>query len=84
MERCEGDGVMHIGSGSDVTIKELAEMIRRACGYKGRVVFDASKPDGAMRKLLDSSRLTQMGWRPRISLEEGIRKTREHYLSRKS
>ena len=83
MERCGGDGVMHIGSGSDVTIRELAEMIQRVCGYKGRVVFDASKPDGAMRKLLDSSRLTQMGWRPKVSLEEGIRRTCEHYLSRK-
>lgn len=83
MERYEGDGVMHIGSGSDVTIKELAEMIRRACGFQGRIVFDAAKPDGAMRKLLDSSRLTQLGWRPRVSLEEGIRKTHEAYLNRK-
>lgn len=77
MERHEGEGIMHIGSGSDVTIKELAEMIRRVCGYKGRIIFDASKPDGAMRKLLDSSRLTQMGWRPKVSLEEGIRRTCE-------
>ncbi len=83
MERHEGEGIMHIGSGNDVTIKELAEMIQRACGYKGRIVFDASKPDGAIRKLLDSSRLTQMGWRPKVSLEEGIRRTYEHYLSRK-
>ncbi|HBO97972.1 MAG TPA: GDP-fucose synthetase [Candidatus Omnitrophica bacterium] len=78
MERYEGDGVMHIGSGSDVTIKELAEMIQRVCGYEGRIVFDAAKPDGAMRKLLDSSRLTQMGWRPKVLLEEGIRRMYEH------
>jgi len=58
----------------------LAEMIQRACEYKGRIIFDASKPDGAMRKLLDSSRLTQLGWRPKVSLEEGIRKTHEMYL----
>lgn len=80
MERYEGEEIMHIGSESDVTVQELAEMIRRVCGYKGRIVFDASKPDGAMRKLLDSSRLTQLGWRPKVSLEEGIRKTHESYL----
>lgn len=83
MERYEGEEIMHIGPGTDVTIKELAEMIQRICGYKGRIVFDASKADGAMRKLLDSSQLTQAGWRPRTSLEEGIRRTCEHYLSRK-
>ncbi len=84
MERYQGEEIMHIGSGVDVTIKELVEMIQGVCGYKGRIIFDTSKPDGAMRKLLDSSRLTQLGWRPRISLEEGIKKTYEHYLSRKS
>jgi len=82
MERYQGEEIMHIGSGSDVTIKELAEMIRRICGYKGKIVFDASKPDGAMRKLLDNSRLTQLGWRPRVSLEEGIKRTYEHLLSK--
>ena len=80
MERYQGEEIMHIGSGNDVAIKELAEMIQRVCGYKGRIAFDESKPDGAMRKLLDSSRLTQLGWRPRISLEEGIRRTHEAYL----
>lgn len=83
MERYEGEKIMHIGSGSDVTIKELAEIIGRVCGYKGRIVLDASKPDGAMRKLLDSSRLTQLGWRSKVSLEEGIKRTHEHFLSRK-
>ena len=80
MECYQGEEIVHIGCGSDVTIKELAETIARICGYKGRVVFDASKPDGAMRKLLDSTRLTQLGWRPKVSLEEGIRKTHEAYL----
>lgn len=79
MERFEGEEVMHIGSGEDVSIQELAEMIRRVCGYKGGVVFDASKPDGALRKLLDSSCLARLGWRPKISLEEGIRRTYEWY-----
>lgn len=84
MERYEGEGIMHIGSGSDVTIQELAEMFQRVCGFKGKIVFDASKPDGAMRKLLDNSRLVQMGWKPKVSLEEGIKKTYEACLSRKS
>src|SRR3989338_1921592 len=69
MERYQGEEIMHIGPGSDVTIKELAEMIQRVCGYEGRIVFDASKPGGAMRKLLDSSRLTQLGWKQKVSLE---------------
>jgi len=81
MERYQGEEIMHIGSGTDVTIKELAETIQRVCGYKGRIVFDASKPDGALRKLLDSSRLTQLGWRPKVSLEEGIKRTYERYVN---
>ncbi|MBI5415997.1 MAG: NAD-dependent epimerase/dehydratase family protein, partial [Candidatus Omnitrophica bacterium] len=81
MERYEGEEIMHIGPGNDVTIKELAEIIQRVSGYKGKIVFDASKPDGAMRKLLDSSRLTQMGWRPKVALEEGIKRTYERYVN---
>jgi GDP-L-fucose synthase len=80
MERYEGEELMHIGAGNDVTIKELAEMIQRACGFQGRIVFDAAKPDGAMRKLLDSSRLTQLGWRPKVALPEGIQKTYDWYM----
>ncbi len=82
MERYQGEEIMHIGSGSDVSIKELAEMIQRVCGYKGRIIFDTSKPDGAMKKLLDSNLIRQLGWQPKVSLEQGIKRTYETYLIR--
>jgi GDP-L-fucose synthase len=59
--------------------KELAEKISRIVGYKGKLIFDKTKPDGAPRKCLDSSRLNGLGWRARISLDEGLRKTIEWY-----
>jgi GDP-L-fucose synthase len=63
---------INVGTGSDVTIRELTERVAAATGYKGRIAWDASKPDGTPRKLLDVSRLAGLGWRARISLEEGI------------
>ncbi|MNC93677.1 GDP-L-fucose synthase [compost metagenome] len=60
-----------------MTIRELAEMTARVVGFSGRLQFDAGKPDGMPRKLLDSSRLNALGWRPRLDLEEGIRRTLE-------
>jgi GDP-L-fucose synthase len=71
----DGEPIVNIGWGEDVTIKELAEMVAAATGFKGRLVFDASKPDGTPRKLLDTSRLTSMGWKPKISLKDGIEQT---------
>jgi len=65
--------LLNIGTGEDITILELAETVRRVVGFEGRIVFDASKPDGTPRKLLDVSRLAQLGFRARTSLEEGIR-----------
>ena len=64
--------IVNVGVGQDVTIRELAQLICRVTGFEGRLVFDASKPDGTPRKLLDVSRLTGLGWRPRIGLEEGV------------
>ncbi len=63
---------INVGSGTDVTIRELAEIIRRTVGYDGEIVTDPSKPDGTPRKLMDVSRLAARGWRSRIGLEEGI------------
>jgi GDP-L-fucose synthase len=63
---------INVGFGSDVTIAELAEAVARAIGYGGRIVFDAGKPDGAPRKLMDSSRLNAMGWSATVPLEEGL------------
>jgi len=67
--------LINIGTGEDVTIRELAETVARILGFKGRLVFDASKPDGTPRKLMDVSRLHQLGWRHTTSLERGIRLT---------
>jgi GDP-L-fucose synthase len=72
MEGGVADGLYNIGYGSDVTIRELAIMIGRAAGFEGEVVFDASKPDGTPRKLLDSSKMRALGWEPKIALEDGI------------
>jgi GDP-L-fucose synthase len=70
---------INIGTGADVTIAELALLIARIVGFGGRFVFDASKPDGAPRKLLDVSKLMALGWQPRIDLAEGIRQTYDWY-----
>ncbi|MBM7652445.1 GDP-L-fucose synthase family protein [Neobacillus cucumis] len=79
------DGVEHIniGTGLDLSIRNVAEMIRRIVDYKGKIVFDASKPDGTPRKLLDVTKIANMGWKPRISLEEGLKLTYESYLKTK-
>ncbi len=75
-------GITHlnIGTGVDLTIKELAEMIKEIVGFKGEIVYDTSKPDGTSRKLLDVSRINRLGWRSKIDLEEGIKKTYEWFL----
>jgi GDP-L-fucose synthase len=82
LKNYEGESIVNIGWGEDVTIRELAELIMTASGFEGRLVFDPSKPDGTPRKLLDTTRLTNLGWRPKISLKTGIENTyawfREH------
>jgi GDP-L-fucose synthase len=65
-------GLVNIGVGEDISIKELAEMIKEISGYKGKIVFDTSKPDGTPRKLLDVSKLSQLGWKASIQLKNGI------------
>jgi len=73
-------GLYNVGSGIDLEIRELAKIVGRVVGYDGPVVWDTSKPDGTPRKLMDSSRIRTHGWKPRISLEDGIRSTYEWYL----
>ena len=68
-------GLVNIGSGTDVSIKELAEIIISEVGYEGKLVFDYMKPDGTPRKLLDNTKIKELGWTKRITLNEGIRKT---------
>jgi GDP-L-fucose synthase len=70
---------INIGTGTDVTISELAKLIAEIVGFSGRFVFDGSKPDGTPRKLLDVSKLAALGWRPQIELQTGIRQTYDWY-----
>lgn len=71
----EGSGLLNVGSGQEVTIAELAESLCRVIGFSGRIVFDATKPDGTPRKLLDSGRIKKLGWQAKIGLEEGLHET---------
>jgi len=75
------EGLVNIGTGEDATIAELAKTVRRVVGYDGDISWDAGRPDGTPRKLLDVSRALAMGWKPRIGLEEGLRRTYEWYLA---
>ncbi len=75
MNHYQGDEIVNVGVGQDQTIGDLAEMIRDLVGYRGDITFDTSKPDGTPRKLLDVSRLFDLGWRPKTSLRDGISQT---------
>jgi len=77
-------GHINVGSGSDVTITEAAEMIREVVGFKGAIEYDTSKPDGAPRKWMDSQKLHALGWKPSYSLIEGLRKTYADFLQNPS
>lgn len=72
---------INVGYGEDITIRELAESIGKAVGYQGNIEFDASKPDGAPRKLMDSSRLNALGWQAKVGLEEGLPAAYKDYLN---
>ena len=71
---------INIGTGADLSIKALAELIREAIGYKGTIEFDSSKPDGTMKKLTDPTKLHNLGWKHTVSLEKGVKMMYEHYL----
>ena len=74
--------VVNVGSGKEISIKDLAAVVSRAVGYQGAVRWDTTKPNGTPRKLMDSSKLFSLGWKPKVSLEEGIRRAYEDFLSR--
>ena len=80
MQHYDEPGIINVGTGQDSTIAELAQLIARIVGYSGNLVFDAAKPDGTPRKLLDVTRLSNLGWRASISLENGIRSTYNWFL----
>jgi GDP-L-fucose synthase len=81
LENYDDDIAINVGVGEDVSIKELAETIKRIIGFEGSIEWDSSKPDGTPRKLLDVSRLTALGWKAKISLEDGITSTYQWYKS---
>ena len=72
---------INIGTGTEVTILELAQMIKKIVGFEGELVFDKSKPDGTMRKLMDVSRINNLGWKAETSLEEGIKIVYNDFLT---
>jgi len=75
MDHYEGDDFFNVGYGEEVTIMELAELVKKVVGFEGKIVLDASKPDGTMRKLTDISRIKTLGWEPKITLEAGLKET---------
>jgi len=81
MKNYESPEILNVGTGEDLTIRELAEMMARVTGFRGALVFDHSKPDGTPRKVLDVSRIHALGWEARIPLEEGIAATYKWYLT---
>ncbi|WP_432286556.1 GDP-L-fucose synthase [Aminobacter sp. BA135] len=76
-----GDQHVNVGSGTDVTILELAETVARVVGFEGRIALDTSRPDGTPRKLMSGDKLAHLGWRPRIELESGIRSTYDWFVN---
>lgn len=82
MENYSEEQFINIGYGSDVTIRELAETVQRVVGFQGQTVWDTARPDGTPRKLMDSSRLFALGWRPQVDLESGIRLAYADFLKR--
>ncbi|EJO30028.1 GDP-L-fucose synthase family protein [Achromobacter marplatensis] len=80
MEHPDAEGIYNIGAGKDISIADLAALVARVVGYHGRIVYDTTKPDGTPRKLMDSSRVQALGWRPDVSLVDGITLAYGHFL----
>jgi GDP-L-fucose synthase len=81
MEHSIGDGIYNVGTGTDVTIRELAETVMDVVGFRGRIIFDSTKPDGTPRKLLDVSRMANLGWQAKTPLRDGIAQAYAAYLA---
>ena len=82
LEKYDGEIPLNIGCGTDITIRELAEIVAQVTNFNGKIEWDSSKPDGTPQKLLDTTRINQLGWKPTISLEDGIRKTYSWFLEK--
>ena len=81
LEHYTGESHLNVGSGQEVTIADFAKLIAEVVDYEGKLVFDTSRPDGTPRKLLDSSKLIEMGWRPRTSLRDGLAETYAEFIA---
>jgi GDP-L-fucose synthase len=84
MNKYDSEQIINVGVGKDISIAELALLVKQVVGYAGRIQFDATMPDGTPRKLLDVSRITAMGWQPKKSLREGIASTYKWYLQHRN
>jgi GDP-L-fucose synthase len=82
MEKYSEERIINVGFGSDVSIRELADIVKCVTGFHGTIVWDTTKPDGTPRKLMDSSRLFDLGWKPAVDLEQGIRLAYQDFLNR--
>jgi GDP-L-fucose synthase len=82
MDNCAGGEYLNVGHGTDISIRELAEIIRRVSGFSGGLSFDPNKPEGVAQKLLDCSKFHALGWKPRISLEDGIRAVYAEFINK--
>ncbi|MCI1965233.1 MAG: GDP-L-fucose synthase [Oscillospiraceae bacterium] len=81
MNNYEGNDFINIGSGSEISIYDLAELIRKTVGYSGKIVFDPSKPDGTPRRVLDNTKILNTGWKPKVRMEDGIQREYEYFLN---
>jgi len=82
MQEYDSPEIINVGTGEDLTIRELAELVSGVVGFTGSITYDTSKPDGTPRKLLDVSRIKATGWTPKIPLREGIAETYRWYLQK--
>lgn len=83
MNRYDGNELIHMGIGLETSVRALAKKIKSIVGYKGRIIFQKDKPDGIPRRLLDSSKMFSLGWRPKVSLDDGLKRTCEWYKNNK-
>ena len=84
MREYSGDSPLNVGTGTDISIRDLAGLVREVTGFTGQIEFDPTQPDGTPRKLLDVSHVTALGWRPRIALRDGLRSTYEWFVANES
>ena len=80
MDNYSASKMINVGAGRDISIKEMARVIKDVVGYEGDIVYDTSRPDGIPRKLLDNGRIAALGWQPKIDFSQGIRQTYRWYL----